>query len=299
MNPNPVMKKLGLDVNDRALIIHADDLGMCQSTLPAFHDLTEFGLVTSGAVMVPCPWFPAAAAYFRAHPQLDIGVHITLTSEWDAYRWGPVSTRDPNSGLMDAEGYFPRTEQEIQKSGDASAAQVEMLAQVERALAAGIDVTHIDTHMGAVLHPKFMPAYAMTALRFRLPLLALRFLDAASWMGLGIGLEPETAAAAAQFTRQLEETGVTLHDGLFYTTLERPEIRTEEVKRILSNLPCGLSRLYIHPQVDTPEARAVSPDWAGRLADYRAFMSEETAALIKSLGIQLIHYRMLREVMRA
>ncbi len=197
---------------------------------------------------------------------------------------------------MDTEGYFPRTVQEVQKNGDTSAAQVELLTQVERALAAGIDVTHIDTHMGAILDAKYMPAYAMTALRFQLPLLAVR-LDEIGWMKLGA--DQETAKAAVQFTGQMEETGLAMHDGLFHTTLEQPIGRIDEVKQILSNLPCGLSRLYIHPQMDTPEARAVSPDWAGRVADYQALMSEEIAELIHRLGIQLIGYRALREVMRA
>jgi hypothetical protein len=97
----------------------------------------------------------------------------------------------------------------------------------------------------------------------------------------------------------MEDTGLAMHDGLFHTTLEQPIGRIEEVKHILSNLPCGLSRLYIHPQVDTPEARAVSPDWAGRVADYQVMMNQEIADLIRKLGIQLIGYRALREVMRA
>jgi hypothetical protein len=101
MDPNPVLRKLGFADDDRVVIIHADDIGMCQATMSAFADLVDFGLISSGAVMVPCPWFPQAAAYCRQHPLVDLGVHLTLTSEWDGYRWGPVSTRDPASGLID------------------------------------------------------------------------------------------------------------------------------------------------------------------------------------------------------
>ena len=154
MRTNPVLKKLGLTPEDRAVIIHADDIGMCQATVTAYADLMDFGLVSSGAVMVPCPWFPYAADYCRQHPDVDTGVHLTLTSEWDSYRWGPISTRDPASGLVDDEGCFYRSVAEAQEYGQPDAVQREMQAQVERALAAGIDVTHVDTHMGTVAAPQ-------------------------------------------------------------------------------------------------------------------------------------------------
>jgi predicted glycoside hydrolase/deacetylase ChbG (UPF0249 family) len=158
MPPNPVLRKLGLAENDRVVIIHADDVGMCQATLPAFAELVDFGLISSAAVMVPCPWFLAAAAFCREHPGVDVGVHSTLTSEWETYRWGPISTRDPNSGLLDAQGCFPRTSEEVQARAQPEAARTELEAQVKRAVEAGVDVTHIDTHMGTVAHPRLTGA---------------------------------------------------------------------------------------------------------------------------------------------
>src|SRR5205085_9877813 len=125
---------------------------MCQATLPAFSNLAEAGLVSSGSVMVPCPWFPEVADFCRRHPSVDIGVHLTLTSEWDGYRWGPISKCDRASGLIDDEGYLHRN-QNAWTSIDRPAARAEIEAQVDRALAAGIDVTHVDTHMCACLHP--------------------------------------------------------------------------------------------------------------------------------------------------
>src|SRR5512137_730397 len=150
MHPNPVLRKLGLADDDRAVIIHTDDIGMCQASLAAFADLVDFGLISSGATMVPCPWFPEVAAYCRAHPSVGLGVHLTLTSEWDSYRWGPISTRDPASGMIDDDGYFYRRSEPVQECADPEAVLVELQAQVERALKAGIDVTHVDTHMGTV-----------------------------------------------------------------------------------------------------------------------------------------------------
>src|SRR5689334_9771443 len=109
MTPNPALRRLGFAASDRVAIIHADDIGMCQASVTAFAELSAFGLVSSGAVMVPCAWFPAAAADSRAKPAADLGVHLTLTCEWDAYRWGPISTRAAESGMIDDEGYFYRS----------------------------------------------------------------------------------------------------------------------------------------------------------------------------------------------
>jgi predicted glycoside hydrolase/deacetylase ChbG (UPF0249 family) len=125
--------------------------------------------------MVPCPWFPLAADFCRRHPGVDMGVHLDLTCEWDLYRWGPISTRAPGSGLIDREGYLYRTSEEVQQYGDPEAVSCELQAQVERALAAGIDVTHVDTHMGTVRHAKFIRAYLQLVLRYHVPAMLPRW----------------------------------------------------------------------------------------------------------------------------
>ena len=101
---NPILAHLGFRPDDRVVIIHADDLGMCHATIPAVAELFDAGLVSSAATMVPCPWFPAVAAYARANPAVDIGVHATLTCEWDACRWGPLSTRERHRGCWTMRG---------------------------------------------------------------------------------------------------------------------------------------------------------------------------------------------------
>lgn len=296
MNPNPILKKLGFAVDDRVVIIHADDIGMCQATLPAFADLVDLGLVSSGAVMVPCPWFPQAAAYCREHAWLDVGVHLTLNSEYDSYRWGPISTRDPASGLIDEEGYFHRRQEPVQQQANPAAVQAEIAAQVDRALAGGIDVTHIDTHMGTVAHPKFIPSYVQLAQQHNLPALMLR-LDEAGWRA--IGLDSEFATFATQFVAQLEEQGVPMLDHLSQELpLDQHEDRVEIAKTIFDSLPPGLTHFILHPALDTPELRAIAPDWRSRVADYQAFMSEELRDYVRDTGIHVIGYRALRSLIR-
>ena len=128
---NPFLKKMGFADDDRVVIFHADDIGMCRSANVAYQELIEAGPLSSGSVMVPCPWFPAAADYCRRHPQADMGVHLTLTCEWDGYRWGPLSTGDPASGLLDDEGYFDRSTAEAQDHAQPEAVTLEIKAQVE------------------------------------------------------------------------------------------------------------------------------------------------------------------------
>ena len=296
MRPNPILKRLGFDDGDRVVILHADDVGMCQASLTAFADLVDFGLVSSGAVMVPCPWFPAVAAYCREHPGVDLGVHLTLTSEWDTYRWGPISTRDPASGLMDEEGYFYRGSEAVQESGDPAAVQAELEAQVGRALAAGIDVSHVDTHMGTVAHPKFMAGYVQLAVQHRLPAMVPR-LDEAGWHEMG--LEGEMATLAAQFVVQLEAQGVPMLDHMAAMPLEvEPGDRLAVAKRELGALPPGLTHFLFHPALDTPELRAITPRWRSRVADYEVFSSPEMRDWIRDEGLHVVGYRALRALLR-
>jgi len=296
MHPNTVLRKLGLAETDRVAITHADDIGMCGATLDAFAELDDFGLVACGALMVPCPWFPAAAAYARSHPRADLGVHLTLNCEYTSYRWGPISTSDPASGLLDAEGYFYRRSQDTQAHADPTAVRAELRAQVQRSLAAGVDVSHVDTHMGTVAHHKFTAAYVELACDFRLPLMLMRH-DEAAWRARG--LDAETAAQAAAAVMRLEEAGVALVDHIFGMPLDAPDDRLARAKAAFSALPAGVTHFVIHPAADTPELRAIATsDWPSRVGDYRTFMSEELARFVRDSGIHVLGYRALRALMR-
>ncbi|MBI4731109.1 MAG: polysaccharide deacetylase family protein [Chloroflexi bacterium] len=295
MNPNPLLKKLGFSDADRLVIIHTDDIGMCQASLQAYADLWENGTISSGAIMMPCPWAAPAAEYCRLHPGVDMGVHATLTAEWDAYRWRPLSTLDPATGMVDEDGFFWRSAEETQAHGDAEAVMVELQIQVQKALAWGVDATHMDTHMGTVAHPKFIPAYIQTAMQNRLPVMVPRG-DAAVYQR--IGLDPETAAGFAAFTARLEEQGLPLVDNMVGMPLDKPEGQFEIAEKLLGDLPAGLTHFIIHPSTDTPELRAICPDWPSRVANYKTFMSEELKAFLKNSGLQVIGYRDLRNLMR-
>jgi predicted glycoside hydrolase/deacetylase ChbG (UPF0249 family) len=297
MQSNPVLRKLGLSNNDRAVIFHADDIGMCQASLAAYADLVDFGLLSAASVMVPCPWFPATAAFCRDHPdKVDMGVHLTLTSEWDGYRWGPISTREPDSGLMDDAGYFYFETEPVQEHGDPDAVRREIEAQVERALAAGLDLTHVDSHMGTVFHPKFMAAFIQVALQHRLPPLLLRKGEAELQE---MGVDSDLAGHFAQQLQAFEAQGMPLLDDAVMMPLDQPKDRVGQVQQVLQGLSPGITYLIIHPAQDTPELRAITADWPSRVADYQAFTNETLRSFVQGAGIQVIGWRIVRDLMRA
>jgi hypothetical protein len=295
MQPNPVLRKLGLRDDDRVAIIHADDVGMCHASVSAYGDLMDFGLVSSAATMVPCGWFSALAAYCRQHPGMDVGVHLTLTCEWDTYRWGPISTRDSASGLIDDEGFFYRSSNEAVTHGNPAAVAIEVKAQIERALAAGVDATHIDTHMGTMTFPPLIPLYIQAALEYRLPVMFFRWGEEKL---RARGYDAERIAQALKLIEMLEAQNMPLIDHIVGMPLEG-EKPLELAQQAFAALEPGITHFIIHPSHDTPELRAIAPDWRARVADFEWFASEKLRDFIRDAGIHVIGYRALRDLLRS
>jgi len=296
MKPNPYLQKMGYSNTDRLVIIHTDDIGMCQASVQAFKDLWAFGTITSGAVMVPCPWFPATAQMCRENPEMDMGVHATLNAEWENYRWGPVSTRDQSSGLMDAQGYFHQDNEVVYQNARPEAVVIEVNAQIEKALAAGIDVTHVDSHMGTILNSLFIQSYIQAAASRQLP----NMLPRTNAKGIELmGVSSEELTMYEPIMAQLESMGIPMLEGIVSMPLEHDQDHTGLAKKLLSELPVGITHFILHPSIDTPELRAICPDWSARVANYNAFMNVELKKFIETENIKLIGYRQIRNAMRS
>jgi hypothetical protein len=268
---------------------------MCQASVDAFAEMSEFGLISSGAVMVPCPWFLEAADYAVAHPEADLGAHMTLTSEWETYRWGPISTRDPESGLMDEQGFFHKKSEGVWQHANPEAAINELDQQIQRALQAGINLTHIDTHMGSIAHPAIIPGYVQLAVKYGLPPMIPRM--SVEELVARNDVDDQIGEMAGELIHTLEEMGIPLLDGLSGLELVDATDRFEQAKAALQALKPGLTHFIIHPSKDTPELRRITKSWDCRVADYDTFMSETTRDFIKNEGIQVIGYRALKEIM--
>jgi len=284
MRHNPVLRKLGFSASDRVAIIHADDIGMCHATVPAFFELAAGGLVSAGSAMVPCPGFQQAAAWWRRYPETDLGVHLTLTSEWGSYRWRPLSACDAASGLIDDFGCFYQSPA-LMNRPDPEAALREMRAQVQRACDAGIDVTHVDCHMFAMLAHGLADAYVDLGFELGLPVLMTR---QPAW------IQTLTAPAIDRW----EERGIPVFDHLREMPLNHvPEALLDAAKAIFDGLPPGLTYLIMHPALDTPELRATVGDWRERAADYEVFRSAALRDHVSRAGIQVIGWRPIRNLM--
>lgn len=295
MKPNPFLKKLGISDTDRVVIIHTDDIGMCHASVQAFKDLWAFGTITSGATMVPCPWFPAVVQMCKENPAMDMGVHATLNAEWENYRWGPVSTREAASGLMDADGYFHQWHPGVYQNAKPEEVEIEVNAQIEKALAAGINATHVDSHMGTIMHPLYIQSYIQSAAKRLLPNLLPR-LTAVGWNMMA---NEEQRDAYAPIVEMIEALGVPMMDGILGMPLEHGDDHIGVAKKLFDEVPAGITHFILHPSIDTPELRALAPDWQARVANYNAFMSDELKKFIEQADLKLIGYRQIRDAMRA
>lgn len=289
-----LMRRLDLDPKRRAVILHADDVGMCHGANTAFVELSRRGALTCGSVMVPCPWFPEIARIAAGEPTLDLGVHLTLTSEWAAYRWAPLTCPGASSGLVDSEGYFHRTVAALAAGVEPEAAEEEMRAQIDRALAFGIDITHIDTHMGAALAPPIVEIYCRIGRDYRLPVLLPRnnahYLDVLKLDPLG---EREIWDAAIA---RLDADNVPLVDD-FRMTPGVPHEESEAVYRsLVTDLPVGMTFVALHPNTPGDIETIVPPRAHYRIDEHRLLRTGQVARWLESEKIQMLGMRPLREV---
>ncbi|MGO9557584.1 MAG: polysaccharide deacetylase family protein [Acidimicrobiales bacterium] len=271
-------ERLGHDEGARLLIVNCDDLGSSHAANLGVYDALRHGAATSATLMVPCPWARGAAAEYRGE---DVGVHLTLNAEWDLYRWGPI-TQAPS--LLDGDGGFPRTVADVWDHADLDEVRRECRAQIERAIFWGFDVSHLDSHMGTLqLRAEFFDVYLDLADEFRLP---MRLSGASTERVVGF-----------PFRKLAAERGVVIPDHLLHV----PGVGSRGViEGLIADLRPGVSEAYFHPAADTPELRAMSPDWEGRVDDHRFLVDEAgLRAIAAASGVVLIGYRALRELMRA
>lgn len=269
---NSVWKAMGLE-GKRVLILHHDDLGLLHAQNAAYFEL---GYPT-GSVMVPCAW---AVALVR-HSAGDFGVHLTLTSEWEAPRFRPLTS---GASLCDSRGFFWKTVEEAWLHLKAEEVEQELRAQIRAAQAMGLDVTHLDTHMGTVLRPDLAQVYLKLAQEFGLPAFIPESLEALHLPALvRQPLEDLLGRTSLPKVRWLDGYPVP------------PAQRRAWYIDTLSKAGPGVYHLIHHAAVPTPEAQML-PDWELRRADYEALRDTEVRRVIGEFV--LLTYRQVREELR-
>jgi hypothetical protein len=282
-----LVERLGYPADARLLIVNADDFGMNHATNVGTIKAFKAGGISSATIMFTCPWFLDAVEFAKENPKASCGVHTVLTSEWGGYKWGPVLGQTTTPSLVDNLGHFYPDVMPLYMNATPQEAEKEVRAQIDRALEAGLDVTHIDSHMGAMQYaPAYHEVYLKIAKDYNLPCRVA-------------GRELMAEMKSEYLVDMADEMGLLHPDYLHMGGPEKLEETETYWKKVLSELPEGkVSELYIHCGQMTPEMRATTATAAQRTEDTEWFSKPETQAWLKDQGITMISYRELRHLQR-
>ena len=286
-------QRLGFEPQERVVVVHIDDMGMCGAANAGALRALE-GSATCGSVMVPCPAFEQAARIATAQPELDLGVHLTLNAEYPSYRWGPL--RDDVPGLVSPDGGMWRTSQETVQNATVEEVDRELRAQIDRALEAGIDVTHIDSHMGTVFDMKFAGVYLQLARDYRLP----AFIPRIDRAGLArAGLE-KALAPYLDLIECAESDGFPIFDHFDQNSLDyEPGKGLEHNIQRVAALGPGLSFLITHCAEGGAELSGITEDWRQRDEEHLIYSDGSMARVFGTQRIRTIGMRPLRTLLRS
>lgn len=281
-----VAERLGYPADSKLLILHADDLAVAHSVNTASFDALSRNAVTSASVMVPCPWLTEVAAYANDHPNADLGLHLTLTSEWKIFRWGPVESKNKVTSLLDASGYlWPETAQAA-GSLKPEEAEREIRAQIERAIALGIQPTHLDSHMGVLFSKlELFAVYVKVAHEYKLPFFSVRI-----------------PGVSNQLLALLSDKDIVLDSFVMANPTLRPGEWKDFYINAIRNLKPGLTEMIVHLGYDDAELQAVTlehPDYgsAWRQRDSDIVTSPEFKRALDENHIILIKWKDLKKLL--
>ena len=282
-----VAERLGYAADAKLLIVHADDLAVAHAVNAASFDALDKGAVTSASIMVPCPWLTEVAAYAKNHPDADLGLHLTLTSEWKIYRWGPVESKDKVSSLLDPAGYLWSEVAPAARNIKPEEAEREIRAQVQHAVAAGIHPTHLDTHMGTLIAaPELFAVFVKVAHEYNLPFLA-----------------PRQLAERGPLHSALSEKDILLDS----VVMANPSVHADAWKDFYSdaikNLKPGFTEMIVHLGHDDAELQAVMvdhPDYgsAWRQRDYNFVTSADFKKVLRENNVILVKWKDLQKLLK-
>jgi len=279
-----IASRLGYPADAKLLILHGDDLGVAHSVNAASLDALERGAISSASIMMPTPWVTEVAAWAKAHPDADLGLHLTLTSEWETYRWGSVESKDKVPSLLDADGTFPSDVPPVVSRARLAEVELELRAQVERALAMGIHPSHLDSHMGSLFATNDLIAtYIKVAHQYHLPFLALRSMPG----GAAVPLAPNDIVL----------------DEVIIAGENVPRDRWKQFYLdAIAKLKPGLTEIIVHLGHDDAELQAVTVNHepygsAWRQRDYDVVTSAEFKQALRDHGVKLVRWRDLQKLL--
>ena len=280
-----IAERLGHPRDAKLLILHADDIGVAHSENVASFDALDRGAVNSGSIMMPTPWVTEVVAYAKQHPDADLGLHLTLTSEWKTYRWGGLAPRDEVPSLYEPDGTLPMSTGVVAKRAKPEEVERELRAQIDRAYALGLKPTHVDSHMGALFEtPELFRVYAKVARSYKLPF--LHFIGAPSPANLA----------------ELTPNDIVPDASIMASRMGTPEEWRTYYLDVIRNLKPGLNWLGVHLGHDDAELRAVTVGYDAwnatwRQQDYDVLTSAEFGQALKEAGVILVTWREIQRAM--
>ena len=282
-----LQERLGYPKDAKLLILHADDLGMSHSENAATFYGIEHGSISSASIMMPTPWITEAANYQHKHPTADFGLHLTLTSEWNYLKWGSVAPSSSVKGLLNKNGFLFATVDSVYGSASAADVEKELRAQIEKAKSLGIDITHLDSHMGTLFgRTDYLKVLIKLGREYKLPVLLCKPIFK---LAFHVDLDSLTTDKDVTIDMIYMAYPQDYKNGMenFYTG-------------ILKSLKPGVSELIFHVAYNDSEMQAAAidhPDYGAewRQADFNFFSSDKCKALLKEENIQLITWREIRD----
>ncbi|MGO4182757.1 polysaccharide deacetylase family protein [Paenibacillus sp. TAF43_2] len=297
-------KALGYGENEKLLIINADDYGVCHSVNVGIQQLLLEQTVSSATIMMPCGWAREAALWSARHPQVDVGVHFTFTSEWDMYRWGPVNRKGSTSSLVTHENYFPKDSKTFELQADPEQVKEELIAQIEMALAMGMKPSHADNHMGSLYGlatgRNFLSIVLDVCASYGLPFRLPRNLR----QNIGQVASPELEEQAKQLGMLADSKGVVILDYLIGLPFHLEEGETFDslkasMQQVLEGLQPGVSEIIIHPSLVTDELNAFHMQPLKRGMEFELFRDAEIKNTLQKENIRMIRWSELQKLQRA
>ena len=283
-------ERLGFSKDAKLLIIHADDAGLSHSENMATIQSLEKGIVNSYSIMVPCPWFYEMAQFAKNNPQFDNGIHLTLTCEWENYKFGPVLPIKEVPTLVDENGHFYKKREQLRKNASAADVKKELQAQIEKAIRFGLRPTHIDSHMYSVgASPEFFDIYRDLGKKYKLPLMI------SSQLMEMVGLNPYLNINEADLTIKKAHYGI-------FEYFESGKL-SDYYSTFFKDVVSGLNIVLIHPAFDDSEMQGITinhPNFGAewRQIDFESFTNQNNKAKLKEHSIELITWNDIRNAER-
>ncbi len=285
-------ERLGWKPNDVVIILHVDDVGMSHSSNLGAIDTVEKGVATSWSVMMPCPWVPEIAKYLKQHPEVDSGLHLTLTSEWSLYRWPPLAGKPKVPGLVDEEGCLWQSVVKVATHATPDEIEVEIRAQVERAEILGLPITHLDSHMGTLFaRPDYFERFAKVGIEKGIPILAI-----GGHATYALKENPEAAGKLRPWIPKIWNAGLPVIDDLHTASYGwKPEEKTKKFIALLKELKPGVTEILFHASIPTEDFPLITNSSESRRADAKALTDPAVKKLIQERGIILTTWKELKE----